>query len=181
MSARKVQINTKMDVKSQEAGFASEALKCTSRGQDIENINNPKDGMNGRNEENGGDNKRLKEDGAAPSGPPEEELLMWKPASIENHNLEILRAQLNVKYAEANLKNYYDLHRWSVKHYDKFWEHLWHFMKIKASRDADNIIKMSETIDKIPKWFDGARLNYAENLLRYPDDNKIAFYFTSER
>ena len=80
----------------------------------------------------------------------------------------------------AQCKHYY-LRRWSVKHYDKFWDHLWHFMKIKASRQPDTVINMSKRIDEIPKWFEGAKLNYAENLLRYPDDNKTAFYFTSER
>ena len=57
------------------------------------------------------DSQKVKESGAAASGPPGEELLMWKPAEIENHNLEILRSQLNIKYKEANLENYYDLHR----------------------------------------------------------------------
>ena len=50
--------------------------------------------------------------GAASSGPPEEELLMWKPESITTHNLEILRKQLNEKYENTNLENYYDLHRY---------------------------------------------------------------------
>ena len=54
---------------------------------------------------------KFEESGAAASGPPEEELLMWKPASIENHNLEILRHQLNEKFKDAKLENYYDLHR----------------------------------------------------------------------
>ena len=67
--------------------------------------------LKGRNAEDIIDNKQFKQDSAAASGPPEEELLMWKPTSIENHNLEILRSQLNEKYTEANLKNYYDLHR----------------------------------------------------------------------
>ena len=53
----------------------------------------------------------FEESGAAPSGPPEEELLMWKPESIKDHNLEILRKQINEKYGDANLENYYDLHR----------------------------------------------------------------------
>ena len=50
--------------------------------------------------------------GAASTGPPEEELLMWKPESITTHNLEILRKQLNEKYENVNLKDYYDLHRY---------------------------------------------------------------------
>ena len=50
--------------------------------------------------------------GAASSGPPEEELLMWKPESTTTHNLEILRNQINEKYGNINLENYYDLHRY---------------------------------------------------------------------
>ena len=34
---------------------------------------------------------------------------------------------------------------------------------------------------QIPEWFKGARMNYAENLLRHPDDDHIAYYYTSER
>ena len=49
---------------------------------------------------------------AASSGPPEEELLMWKPESITTHNLEILRKELNENYEDINLENYYDLHRY---------------------------------------------------------------------
>ena len=57
------------------------------------------------------DNASLDQSGAAASGPPEEELLMWKPASIEKHNLEILRKKINEKYQDAKLENYHDLHR----------------------------------------------------------------------
>ena len=30
----------------------------------------------------------------------------------------------------------------------------------------------------IPEWFRGAHLNFAENLLRYDDDDKVALYTT---
>ena len=33
----------------------------------------------------------------------------------------------------------------------------------------------SKSIDKIPEWFHGSRLNYAENMLRY-DDDRVAIY-----
>ena len=56
-------------------------------------------------------NASLDHGGAAASGPPEEELLMWKPASIEKHNLEIIRKKINEKYQDAKLENYHDLHR----------------------------------------------------------------------
>ena len=33
---------------------------------------------------------------------------------------------------------------------------------------------MSKTIIEIPEWFHGCELNFAENLLKHPDDNKVA-------
>ena len=33
---------------------------------------------------------------------------------------------------------------------------------------------MSKTIVEIPEWFHGCELNFAENLLKHPDDNKVA-------
>ena len=41
--------------------------------------------------------------------------------------------------------------------------------------------KPNGPVDNLPfKWFDGALLNYAENLLRY-DDEKIAVYSFGNR
>ena len=33
---------------------------------------------------------------------------------------------------------------------------------------------MTKTITEIPEWFHGCELNLAENLLKHPDDNKVA-------
>lgn len=33
---------------------------------------------------------------------------------------------------------------------------------------------MTKTIQDIPEWFRGCELNFAENLLKHPDDNKVA-------
>ena len=47
---------------------------------------------------------------------------------------------------------------------DKFWTEVWDMTGIvsSASVTMDTSVKMNE----IPEWFPGARLNYAENLLR---------------
>ena len=33
---------------------------------------------------------------------------------------------------------------------------------------------MTKSITDIPEWFHGCELNFAENLLKHPDDNKVA-------
>ncbi len=79
---------------------------------------------------------------------------------------------------ELNLKSYAELYQWSVENIPDFWAAVWNFADIKASRHYDQVI---EDITKFPgaKWFPGARLNFAENLLRYRDD-QLALIFRGE-
>ena len=75
----------------------------------------------------------------------------------------------------TSLKNYSDLHRWSVENYAQFWEMLWkHFQIICSSQPDVPVVDESVAMDKIPAWFPGAKLNYAENLLRHKDDHKVS-------
>ena len=76
-----------------------------------------------------------------------------------------LRLLINEKYGES-LSSYSDLHQWSVSHYDKFWSEVWDMVGIVASVQPQSTIDTSVSMDKIPRWFPGAKLNYAENLLR---------------
>ena len=36
------------------------------------------------------------------------------------------------------------------------------------------VVDMTKNISDIPEWFHGCELNFAENLLKHPDDNKVA-------
>jgi len=109
-----------------------------------------------------------------------EENLLWKPQHIEIHSLTKLRLLINTKYDE-NLEDYHQLHAWSVQNYGLFWSEVWQFTGVISSVESDKAIDMTVPMNEIPEWFPGARLNYAENLLRYPDDSKVALYYTTER
>jgi acetoacetyl-CoA synthetase len=65
--------------------------------------------------------------------------------------------------------SYSELWRWSVEHRDEFWETLWDFGEVRASKRWDETVVDG---DKMPgaRWFVGAHLNFAENLLRFRDD-----------
>jgi len=58
---------------------------------------------------------------------------------------------------------------WSVEEIEAFWPFLWEEMGVVASRRWDSVLDER----KMPgaKWFEGARLNFAENLLRFRDDH----------
>ena len=71
--------------------------------------------------------------------------------------------------AEVGHSNYAGLHRWSVDRPEEFWSALWDFCGVVAQREPDRVV---EAFDRMPgaRWFPGAELNFAENLLRFDDD-----------
>ena len=104
---------------------------------------------------------------------------LWTPSEERKQQANITRfiKQVNTRY-ELNVNSYADLYRWSVESILDFWTAMWDFAEIKFSLRYDRVI---DDLSKFPgaKWFPGARLNFAENLLRYRDD-QIAFIFRSE-
>jgi len=76
------------------------------------------------------------------------------------------------------LETYAQLYDWSVTQIPDFWAVIWEFAGLKASRGYDAVI---EDIHRFPgaNWFPGARLNFAENLLRFRDD-RLALIFRGE-
>ena len=75
----------------------------------------------------------------------------------------------NKKYG-MELDNYRDLYNWSVNEITCFWEAVWSFGKPVVSKDYQQVV---DDDSKMPgaKWFSGARLNFAENLLRRRDNH----------
>ncbi len=105
--------------------------------------------------------------------------LLWTPSEerIKNTNMYRFMNVINEKYNQ-NFTEYKDLYQWSVDNIADFWSVVWDFAGIKASKPYDEII---DDVHKMPgaKWFSGTRLNFAENLLRYRDD-QVALIFKGE-
>ena len=105
--------------------------------------------------------------------------LLWKPSEdkIKNSNMYRFMGLINEKYNQ-NFTEYAPLYRWSIENIPDFWAAMWEFADIKASKSYDQVI---DDVTKMPgaKWFSGARLNFAENLLRYRDD-QVALIFKGE-
>lgn len=45
---------------------------------------------------------------------------------------------------------------------------------------VQQVVDVSKRISDVPEWFKGARLNYAENLLKHADQDKVALYAASK-
>jgi len=105
--------------------------------------------------------------------------LLWKPSEERKKeaNMSLFISFVDEKYG-LMIDSYDELYNWSIERIPDFWETFWEFCGIKASRRYDEVV---DNLTKFPgaKWFNGARLNFAENLLRYRDD-RIAFIFKGE-
>ena len=105
--------------------------------------------------------------------------LLWQPSDqrIRNTNIYHFMNYVNSRH-EKNFANYDGLYTWSVEESGVFWATLWDYTEIIHSRSYDQVV---DDIKKMPgaRWFKGARLNFAENLLRYRDD-RIALSFKGE-
>jgi acetoacetyl-CoA synthetase len=105
--------------------------------------------------------------------------LLWKPSEdkIKNSNMFRFMGLINEKYRQ-NFTEYDPLYQWSIENIPDFWAAMWEFADIKSSKSYDRVI---DDVTKMPgaKWFSGARLNFAENLLRYRDD-QVALIFKGE-
>ncbi len=96
--------------------------------------------------------------------------ILWEPSQqqINDSNMNRFMAFVNQKYGKDFL-GYDPLYQWSVQEIPDFWAAIWEFVGIKASQPYNQII---DDVNKMPgaNWFSGARLNFAENLLRFRDE-----------
>ncbi|MCZ6709434.1 MAG: acetoacetate--CoA ligase [Gammaproteobacteria bacterium] len=108
---------------------------------------------------------------------------LWQPASTaaQATNLARFTAQAAAQTGKS-FKSYADLHRWSVEQPGAFWELVWRFTDIIASKPASQPVR---DLDHFPgaRWFDDAELNFAENLLRFRDERPalVSILETGER
>jgi acetoacetyl-CoA synthetase len=95
---------------------------------------------------------------------------LWTPSEdrIKNSNLRKYEKFLNKEYG-IQFSNYPGLHRWSTTEIETFWGSIWKFSEIVHSKPYERVL--NERVIPGAKWFEGAKLNFAENLLRFQDDN----------
>jgi len=105
--------------------------------------------------------------------------VLWQPTpdAIANANMTQFIRYVNERY-QSNFSGYNELYAWSTNKIADFWAALWEYLGIIHSRGYDEVV---DDPNKMPgaKWFSGAHLNFAENLLRYRDD-RTALIFKSE-
>ena len=103
--------------------------------------------------------------------------ILWRPNQINDTHMMKFMDRVNNVY-DLDINSYQDLHDWSIKNIPEFWKEIWNQSEIIHSSTYTDVI---DDLHKMPgaKWFSGSRLNFAENLLRYRNDN-VAIYAKAE-
>lgn len=107
--------------------------------------------------------------------------LLWTPSKerIESSNMYHFLGWLNERYSQT-FSGYPQLYQWSIENLTDFWGALWEYIGVLASKPYDQVV---DDAAKMPgaKWFSGARLNFAENLLRFRDDRTALIFYGEDR
>ena len=102
---------------------------------------------------------------------------LWTPRAEQDSALETFLNDVNSHFG-LKLSNYHELWRWSVDDIEQFWEYWWQQANLIVSHQPSDTLRKANSFEK-HVWFPEAKLNFAENLLRYRDEN-IAIVFRGE-
>ena len=103
---------------------------------------------------------------------------LWAPDRDQASQTNLARFGAGVGIDIGADGGYDRLHRWSVEDLGGFWSAVWDFCGVVASERGSAPVVGAEHMADV-RFFDGARLNFAENLLA-GDDDQTAMVFADE-
>ena len=105
--------------------------------------------------------------------------LLWSPSKAGLKKSNMYRyMQLVNKWCGQDLCDFKSLYTWSIENIPEFWALMFEFAEIQSSGELTPVI---DDLNKMPgaDWFPNIKLNFAENLLKYRDD-QAAIIFKQE-
>lgn len=101
---------------------------------------------------------------------------LWQPQKSEKEKSQMFKflSKIAEKYNLPD-NEYHTIHKFSTENIASFWAEIWNFTDIKYSENYKSVV---DDTNKMPgaKWFSGAKLNFAENLLKRKDDKKAIIF-----
>ena len=96
--------------------------------------------------------------------------MLWQPSPerVANANLTRFAAMVRERHG-ADAGDYAALHRWSIEDRAAFWMAIWEYAAVIGDQGDGPVLVDGHRMPGAT-WFPGARLNFAENLLRRRDD-----------
>jgi acetoacetyl-CoA synthetase len=105
--------------------------------------------------------------------------LLWTPGPdrVERANVTAFARWLS-RERGRRFDGYQELWQWSVTDLDGFWQAVWDYCGVQASAPP-TVVLAARTMPGAD-WFPGARLNYAQHVLRQERPGQDALYHQSE-
>jgi acetoacetyl-CoA synthetase len=105
--------------------------------------------------------------------------LLWTPGPdrVERANVTAFTRWLAAERGH-DFGDYQSLWQWSVTDLDGFWQAIWDYCGVQASATPKAVL--GERTMPGADWFPGARLNYAEHVLRSEQPGQDALFYQSE-
>ncbi len=106
---------------------------------------------------------------------------LWSPpqGAANTSRMAQFMAEINAEFG-ANLRSFADLHGFSVRETEAFWSKAWDFLGVIGEKGSGPVLRLGERFEDA-KFFEGARLNYAENLLRKNDGNTALIFWGEDK
>ena len=107
--------------------------------------------------------------------------ILWQPSPERVATANVTRFAAMVReHHGVDADTYAMLHRWSIEDRSAFWSAVWDYGEVVGDRGDGPVLVDG---DRMPgaKWFPGARLNFAENLLRRRDDTPAILFRGEDR
>lgn len=108
---------------------------------------------------------------------------VWQPTlPADQIPMNLYRSHVNRKFSQ-NPTTSQELHRWSITHPHDFWLDLHDYTGIipKLPADMQHAYDPRRPISEVPKFFEGAQVNYAENVLVGKPLDKLALVGIREK
>ncbi|WP_019158679.1 acetoacetate--CoA ligase [Brevibacterium senegalense] len=97
---------------------------------------------------------------------PESSAVLWRPdpAAADASQMREFQRLMGERH-DAPQGDYQEFWRWTIANLDVFWEEIIAFAGVVWER-GDGPVREGDTMPDV-RWFPGARINYAENILRW--------------
>jgi acetoacetyl-CoA synthetase len=105
--------------------------------------------------------------------------ILWEPSQAYRERTEVARFMRWLAAERIVDADSYDaLWHWSVTDLETFWASVWRFFDVRASAPYTRVLSGYDMPGA--KWFEGARLNYAEHVFRHDFGSRTAIVQRSE-
>jgi len=105
--------------------------------------------------------------------------LLWTPSAAQVENANLTRfAKWLARERRLQFDSYEAMWHWSTTELEDFWQAIWDYFGIQSSAPHTQVL--GKRTMPGAEWFPGARLNYAQHVLKNEQAGSEALLFTSE-